>query len=54
MREIRGTCFSSEPKHFSPSEGRFGEMSMGFLDFLRESQECWTARERTMGKGKTE
>jgi len=49
MREMRGTCFFSEWKPFSPSEGRFGEMGMGFLDFLGESQGWWTARERTMG-----
>jgi len=39
MREMRGTCFFSEPKLFSPSEGRFGEMNIGFLDFLCENQE---------------
>jgi len=49
MREMRGTCFFSESKLFPPSECRFGEMNIGSLDFLCESQEWWTARERTMG-----
>ena len=36
-------------KSFSPSEGRFGEMSIGFLDSLYERQEWQTARERRKG-----